>query len=170
MTWWCYNSCHTAEQVSSKGFCILFVLYSTTLSVAQTIQSEHKRNLHFQNDNNTNEAFIEIQTHTSRHRDSQCFVSNNLDCCCSASHPDDTRFANGYPTTEELVYSELSNKEFVTAVKRAFRTQFHMEPRSRLKINLSKFSSSWVVSIKQNMNFNIPPASMFVFIFTEWCH
>jgi hypothetical protein len=46
---------------------------------------------------------------------------------------DATSFENGYPTTEELLYS-AAKKESVTAVQRAFCTQIHLTGWFRMKL------------------------------------
>jgi hypothetical protein len=43
---------------------------------------------------------------------------------------DATSFENGYPTTEELMCSAVSEERVCNSCQRAFRTQFHMEPPS----------------------------------------
>jgi hypothetical protein len=53
----------------------------------------------------TNEVYLELHSNT------QSFVSNDTgDCCCCAPPLDATSFENGYPTTEELVCSAVSEE------------------------------------------------------------
>jgi hypothetical protein len=81
-----------------------------------------------------NAACLELHAHTSRQKNSHSFVSNDSGDCCCDPPLDVTSFENYYSTTEELVCSAFS-EESVTAVQRAFRTQFHMEPPSPVSIH-----------------------------------
>jgi hypothetical protein len=62
----------------------------------------------------TDAAYLELHTHASRWQNSQRFVSNGSgDCwCCCAPPLDATSFKNGYPATEKLVSSSLSEEMF----------------------------------------------------------
>jgi hypothetical protein len=83
-----------------------------------------------------NAAYLELHTHTSRYKNSQSFVSNDPGdrCCCCAPPLDATSFENGYPQQRSWCVLQLAKKESVTAVQRAFPTQFHMEQPSRVSI------------------------------------
>jgi len=52
-----------------------------------------------------------IHTYSSRKRSSQIFVSNDLgDCYCAPLILDSTVFKGGYPTTQQLVCSAVSEE------------------------------------------------------------
>jgi hypothetical protein len=64
----------------------------------------------------TNVAYLELHTYNSQQKKTQNFVSKDPgDCCCCTPVLEATSFENGYPTTEELVCSAVS-EERVTAV------------------------------------------------------
>jgi hypothetical protein len=56
----------------------------------------------------TNETYLELYIHTSRKKNTQSFVSNDL--VVVVSPLDATNFENGYPTTEKLVCSAVSKE------------------------------------------------------------
>jgi hypothetical protein len=59
----------------------------------------------------TNAVYSELHTRTSRYKSTQRFVSNDPGDFCSCAPPlDATSFENGYPTTEELVCSAVSEE------------------------------------------------------------
>jgi hypothetical protein len=45
-----------------------------------------------------------------------------------------TSLENGYPTTEELVYYEVSEQKDCNSYAKKFRTKFYMEPPFRVKL------------------------------------
>jgi hypothetical protein len=55
-------------------------------------------------------AGLELHTYTSRYKNTQSFVSNDTGDCYCAPPLDATSFGNGYPTTEELVCSAVSEE------------------------------------------------------------
>jgi hypothetical protein len=59
----------------------------------------------------TNAMFLKLHTYTSRYKNTQSFVLNDPgDCCCCVPPLNATSFENGYSTTEELVYSAVSEE------------------------------------------------------------
>jgi hypothetical protein len=77
----------------------------------------------------TKVAYLERQTHKSRYKNSRSFVSDHQGDCVVRFLLDAIGFENGYPTKEGLACSTISDEKSVTAVQRAFHTQFNSAGR-----------------------------------------
>jgi hypothetical protein len=75
------------------------------------VQGEHKRNLHFQNDTESKYGVLRTSyLHQSIEKYSKFCFKWPGDCCCCAPPLEATIFKNGYPTTEKLVCSAVSEE------------------------------------------------------------
>jgi hypothetical protein len=75
------------------------------------IQGEHKRTFHFQNDTENKCGVLRTShLHQSIKKNTQSFVPNDPGDCCCEPPLDATSFENGYPITEELVCSAVSEE------------------------------------------------------------
>jgi hypothetical protein len=77
----------------------------------------------------TNAAYLELHTYASRQKNTESFVSNDPGDFCRAP-PLVLKMAT--PQRRSWCVLQLVKKESATAVQRAFRTHFHMEPPSRI--------------------------------------
>jgi hypothetical protein len=79
--------------------------------ICSFIHIEHERTLHFQNDTENKCGVLRTSLLHQSIKNTRSFVSNDPgDCCCCAPPLVATSFENGYPTTEELVCSAVSEE------------------------------------------------------------
>jgi hypothetical protein len=100
------------------------------------IQGEHKRNLLFKNGTEKNAAYLELHTYTNRYKKHLrvLFQMTRVIVVVARFRQMPLILKMATPQQRSWCVLLLANKESVTAVQRAFRTQFHMKPPSRVSI------------------------------------